>query len=70
MSKCNQEERTTSCACSYPGCERRGKCCECVAYHLVMNELPGCAFAKLSSNAERSYNRSFEYFARLVSGKQ
>lgn len=21
------------CACTYPGCPRHGKCCECVAYH-------------------------------------
>jgi len=28
-----------------------------------MRELPGCVFPK---DAEATYNRSFEYFARLV----
>jgi hypothetical protein len=31
-----------------------------------MNELPGCAFAKISKEAEKTYNRSFEYFASLI----
>jgi hypothetical protein len=31
-----------------------------------MNELPGCVFAKISKDAEKTYNRSFEYFAKLV----
>jgi hypothetical protein len=31
-----------------------------------MNELPGCAFAKISEEAERTYNRDFKYFANLV----
>jgi len=33
-----------------------------------MNELPGCVFAKISKDAERSYNRDFNYFAKLVLG--
>lgn len=68
MSDCNQESLSKDCACTY-SCSRRGKCCECVKYHLDMNQLPGCAFAKISKDAERSYNRDFEYFAKLVSGK-
>ncbi|MHA1342943.1 MAG: DUF6485 family protein [Promethearchaeota archaeon] len=55
-----------SCPCSYSGCPRKGKCCECIQYHLRMNQLPGCVFAKISSEAERSYNRDFEYFAKLI----
>jgi hypothetical protein len=65
MTECNHEERKSNCTCTYD-CHRRGKCCECLEYHLSMNQLPGCAFAKISKDAERSYNRDFNYFARLV----
>ena len=65
MTDCNQEKLKKACACSYD-CSRRGKCCECLEYHLSMNQLPGCAFAKISKEAEKSYNRDIEYFAKLV----
>jgi hypothetical protein len=65
MTECNLEELKNNCTCTYD-CHRRGKCCDCVEYHLSMNQLPGCAFAKISKEAERSYNRDFEYFANLV----
>ncbi|MFX1363813.1 MAG: DUF6485 family protein [Promethearchaeota archaeon] len=65
MKECNQEKRKKSCTCTYD-CHRRGKCCECVEYHLNMDQLLGCVFAKISKDAERSYNRDFKYFARLV----
>ncbi len=51
------------CICTYEPCQRKGICCECLAYHLRNRELPGCCFPE---DAERSYNRSFEYFAELV----
>ncbi len=66
MTECGQEDRKKSCACTYSSCSRRGKCCECISYHLAMNQLPGCTFAKISEEAEKSYNRSFEYFASLI----
>jgi len=65
MNDCNQEELLKNCTCTYD-CSRRGKCCECMKYHLAMDQLPGCAFAKISKDAEKSYNRDFEYFAKLV----
>ncbi|MFX1425722.1 MAG: DUF6485 family protein [Promethearchaeota archaeon] len=65
MIECNQYERKKVCACTYD-CQRRGKCCECIEYHLSMNQLPGCAFARISKKAEKSYNRDFKYFAKLV----
>ena len=66
MNECNQEEIRKACSCTYDTCSRLGKCCECIKYHLRMSELPGCAFAKISKEAESSYDRSFEYFANLV----
>ena len=65
MIKSNQEERKSSCTCTYD-CHRRGKCGECLEYHLPMNQLPGCAFAKISKDTEATYNRDFEFFAKLV----
>ena len=69
MIECNQKEIKKNCTCTYSNCSRLGKCCECIEYHLRMNEIPGCVFTKISKEAESSYNRSFEYFANLVLGK-
>lgn len=66
MNDCNKVERLVQCTCSYMTCSRRGKCCECIEHHLIDKKLPGCIFAKISEQAESSYDRSFEYFAKLV----
>lgn len=50
-----------NCNCTYSGCERHGKCEECVAYHRDMGEFPACFFSK---EAERSYDRSFASLKR------
>lgn len=55
-----------SCTCSYPGCPRHGLCCECLQYHLGMRQLPGCCFPP---EVERTYDRSFERFAQVVSAQ-
>lgn len=44
-----------SCSCTYTSCSRRGRCCECIAYHRRLGEAPGCLFSKA---AERTYDRS------------
>lgn len=44
------------CNCTYP-CVRKGKCCECVAYHRQREEIPACFF---SDKAEATYDRSLE----------
>ena len=59
--ECDIEKNKASCTCTY-SCGKKGKCCECVAYHRGMNELPGCFFPP---EAERTYDRSYEYFASL-----
>ena len=53
-------ESTVKCTCSYP-CPRRGKCCECVAYHRRNGEVPGCFF---SAADEKSYDRNIENLYR------
>jgi len=61
--ECKREINLKMCPCTYEPCSRKGICCECIAYHLKLRELPGCCFPE---DAERSYDRTFEHFARLV----
>lgn len=58
----NTNTNTSSCTCSYPGCPRKGHCCECLRYHLSNNELPGCAFP---ADVEKTYDRSFARFVQI-----
>jgi len=61
--ECNKPANLERCNCSYEPCSRKGICCECLRYHLRSRELPACFFP---NQAERTYDRSFEHFARLV----
>lgn len=61
---CKQERNVARCTCTYEPCPRKGLCCECIAYHLRHDELPGCVFPP---EAERTYNRSKRYFAQIYS---
>jgi hypothetical protein len=61
MSDCQYKKSSIVCTCTYPGCSRHGKCCECVAYHRASGEVPGCFF---SPEGERTYDRSVEALAR------
>jgi hypothetical protein len=66
MPECSsRESNAESCACTYTGCPRKGKCCECLRYHLAHRELPGCCFP---SDVERTFDRSFRQFAALHGG--
>ncbi|MHC4481223.1 MAG: DUF6485 family protein [Planctomycetota bacterium] len=65
--ECRKDENLSRCNCSYPGCSRKGICCECLSYHLSHSELPGCCFP---DSVEKSYDRSFRRFAELVSSGQ
>lgn len=56
---CKKEENLEYCPCSYPGCPRKGICCECVKHHREKGQLPACYF---SADAEKSYDRSIERF--------
>ncbi len=65
--ECKKEQNLNSCNCSYDPCARKGICCECISYHLKSRQLPACCFP---DDAERTYDRSFEHFARLVTHKK
>ena len=63
MSDCvNIVNNKGRCNCSYEPCSRKGKCCECLQYHLAMKELPACCFP---NDIERTYDRSFRRFAQI-----
>ena len=55
-----QQNTAIVCPCTY-SCNRHGKCCECVAYHLRASQFPACFFSK---EAEARYDRSFEALKR------
>ncbi|MGI6487041.1 MAG: hypothetical protein GX964_07755 [Syntrophomonadaceae bacterium] len=65
MQECNQEKLIKTCTCTYEGCERKGKCCLCVAYHRKKNQLPGCFFPP---EVERTFDRSYRRFVECRSG--
>ncbi len=62
--ECNKERNLQSCNCTYKPCPREGVCCECLRYHKRMRQVPGCLFP---DDVERTWDRSYETFARLVS---
>ncbi len=65
VDKCPRlEENLSSCSCTYTACPRRGNCCLCVVHHREQNELPGCFFPP---EVEKTYDRSYERFAKLYS---
>ena len=63
METCNRDEILKNCGCTYPGCDKKGKCCECIKYHREMNQLPGCLFP---ADAEKTYDRSIRYFCETM----
>lgn len=63
MSDCpEQEGNLKNCNCSYSGCARQGKCCECLRYHLSNQQLPACCFP---DDVEKSWDRSFKNFVNV-----
>ena len=62
MSCDHEKQNLSKCNCTYSGCEKHGKCCECISYHLSMKQLPACAFPK---DVESSYDRSFKRFVKV-----
>ncbi len=59
--ECKIKENLKDCPCTYSGCDKKGKCCDCIKYHLSRDELPACCF---SAETEKTYDRSFEKFIK------
>jgi len=49
------------CNCTYQ-CAKKGQCCECLHYHLSMQQLPACCFPK---DADATNDRSFKTFVEV-----
>ena len=64
--ECNIEANKAACNCTYEPCPRKGKCCECIAYHLKYDELPACVFPP---EVEKTYDRSFNRFVQVFANK-
>ena len=64
--ECNIEGNAAKCNCTYEPCSRKGKCCECIAYHLRSDELPACAFPP---EVEKTYDRSFRRFVEVFNAR-
>ena len=65
MAECkNYEKNLKNCGCTYMSCGKRGYCCECIASHRAIGELPGCLF---SPSVEKTYDRSIAAFVRSQS---
>jgi hypothetical protein len=59
----NLERNMADCNCTYEPCAKKGKCCECIAYHRRSGELPACYFP---SDVEATYDRSIARFKASV----
>ena len=64
--ECQIEVNRAKCACTYEFCSRKGKCCECIAHHLKLDELPGCVFPP---EVEKTYDRSITRFVNVFAEK-
>mgnify|MGYP005868452405 CR=1 FL=1 len=64
--KCSLNKNTAQCSCTYEPCPRKGKCCECLRYHRLRDELPGCLFPP---EVERTYDRSVAFLEAAASRK-
>ena len=60
--ECQKEQNLTICNCTYEPCDKKGLCCQCIAYHRRMDQLPACVFPP---EVEKTYDRSFARFASL-----
>jgi len=61
MADCpNKQRNLKDCTCTY-SCGKRGVCCECVAQHRAVGEIPGCFFTKAG---EATYDRSVRALVR------
>ncbi len=54
----NLQKNLQNCNCTYE-CDKKGKCCECIAYHRERGELPACYF---SAEKEKTYDRTIEKY--------
>jgi len=59
--ECQKEKNLKICPCTWPGCPRKGICCDCLRHHQEKGELSACFFSK---EAEKTYDRTIENFIK------
>jgi len=59
----NRETNKDNCTCTYPGCPRKGMCCECIKHHREKEEIPGCLFPP---EIEKTFDRSVKKFLEVM----
>lgn len=64
--ECLKEKNLQDCSCTYPGCSKKGICCECVRYHREKGHIPGCFFPR---DIEKTYDRSVANFVKCMMKK-
>ena len=64
--ECQIEANKAKCPCTYEPCSRKGRCCECISYHLQRDELPACVFPP---EVEKTYNRTINKFVQVFTDK-
>ncbi len=60
----NFEKNMSMCTCSYAGCPKHAKCCECLHSHRRQGQLPACYFPP---EVEKTYDRSIAKFVEINS---
>lgn len=60
--ECKKDRNQENCNCSY-SCDKKGVCCDCVAYHRKLGQLPACYFP---NDVERTYDRSISNFINTI----
>lgn len=58
--ECKKQSNLDKCTCT-ASCDKKGVCCDCLEYHLAIEQLPGCCFPP---EVEKTYDRSFAAFAK------
>ncbi|MFA4910085.1 MAG: DUF6485 family protein [Desulfobacteria bacterium] len=62
----NTADNLERCNCTYEPCDKKGRCCECLAYHWKMKQLPACLFPP---EVEKTYDRSLRRFIAIYKDK-
>ena len=64
--ECQIDANKVKCTCTYEPCSRKGKCCDCISYHLEFDELPACVFPP---EVEKTYDRSIAKFVEVFKAR-
>lgn len=59
----NRDINLEHCNCTYPGCSKKGMCCECIKFHRENGEIPACLFP---DEIEKTFDRSVEKFIQTM----